>query len=51
VLVVKGGEVGNEGTLVCIDGSDAIFRDANGDFKIVDVADIAKVKASEAGGE
>jgi len=43
VLVVGGAEVGNEGALVCIDGMDAIFRDANGDFKIVDVADVVKI--------
>ncbi|GMI36446.1 hypothetical protein TeGR_g1496 [Tetraparma gracilis] len=60
VLVIKGGERGHldlshqgalatEGTLVCIDRSDAIFKDANGDFKIVDMADIVKVNWGELG--
>jgi transcription elongation factor SPT5 len=43
VLVTGGADVGVEGELVCIDGSDAILRDANGDFKIVDLVHIAKI--------
>mmetsp|Transcript_15429 Transcript_15429/g.29098 ORF Transcript_15429/g.29098 Transcript_15429/m.29098 type:complete len:1091 (-) Transcript_15429:67-3339(-) len=43
VLVTGGADVGVEGELVCIDGSDAILRDAQGDFKIVDLVHIAKI--------
>lgn len=43
VLVTGGADVGVEGELVCIDGSDAILRDAHGDFKIVDLVHIAKI--------
>eukprot|EP00522_Entomoneis_paludosa_P007915 CAMPEP_0172446792 /NCGR_PEP_ID=MMETSP1065-20121228/6298_1 /TAXON_ID=265537 /ORGANISM="Amphiprora paludosa, Strain CCMP125" /LENGTH=1109 /DNA_ID=CAMNT_0013197981 /DNA_START=226 /DNA_END=3555 /DNA_ORIENTATION=- len=45
VLVTGGNEVGLEGTLVCIDGTDAILKDANDAFKIVDFSFLAKVKA------
>ena len=43
VLVFQGSEVGAEGSLVCIDGNDAIFRDPQGEFRIVDVNDVAKI--------
>ena len=43
VLVVSGNETGAEGALVCIDGTDAIFKDSAGNFKIVDVGDVTKV--------
>ncbi len=45
VLVTGGNEVGLEGTLVCIDGTDAILKDANKAFKIVGFSFLAKVKA------
>jgi transcription elongation factor SPT5 len=47
VLVTGGADVGVEGELVCIDGNDAILKDANEDFKIVDFVHLAKI-ASEA---
>jgi transcription elongation factor SPT5 len=43
VLVTGGADVGVEGELVCIDGSDAILKDANEDFKIVDFIHLAKI--------
>lgn len=43
VLVTGGADVGVEGELVCIDGSDAILKDANEDFKIVDFVHLAKI--------
>lgn len=43
VLVIGGAEVGVEGELVCIDGSDAILKDSNEDFKIVDFVHLAKI--------
>jgi len=43
VLVTGGADVGVEGELVCIDGTDAILRDPNGDFKIVDLVHLAKI--------
>mmetsp|Transcript_22402 Transcript_22402/g.42543 ORF Transcript_22402/g.42543 Transcript_22402/m.42543 type:complete len:356 (+) Transcript_22402:75-1142(+) len=43
VLVTGGNEIGLEGSLVCIDGTDAILKVANDDFKIVDVSFLAKV--------
>ena len=43
VLVIGGADVGVEGELVCIDGSDAILKDANEDFKIVDYVHLAKI--------
>ena len=42
VLVIGGADVGVEGELVCIDGSDAILKDSNEDFKIVDFVHLAK---------
>lgn len=45
VLVTGGNEVGLEGTLVCIDGTDAILKDSNDAFKIVEFSFLAKVKA------
>lgn len=43
VLVIGGADVGVEGELVCIDGSDAILKDSNEDFKIVDYVHLAKI--------
>jgi len=43
VLVTGGADVGVEGELVCIDGSDAILKDSNEDFKIVDFIYLAKI--------
>ena len=48
VLVIGGADVGVEGELVCIDGSDAILKDSNEDFKIVDFVHLAKI-ASDSG--
>ena len=45
VLVIGGADVGVEGELVCIDGSDAILKDPNEDFKIVDFVHLAKIAA------
>jgi transcription elongation factor SPT5 len=45
VLVTDGNEIGLEGSLVCIDGTDAILKVANDDFKIVEVGFLAKVQA------
>lgn len=44
VLVTGGADVGVEGELVCIDGSDAILKDSNEDFKIVDLIHLAKIE-------
>jgi transcription elongation factor SPT5 len=46
VLVTAGNEIGLEGSLVCIDGTDAILKVDNDDFKIVDVSYLAKVVSS-----
>ena len=43
VLVIGGADVGVEGELVCIDGTDAILKDSNEDFKIVDFVFLAKI--------
>jgi len=43
VLVIGGADVGVEGELVCIDGTDAILKDSSGDFKIVDFVFLAKI--------
>jgi len=43
VLVIGGADVGVEGELICIDGSDAILKDSNEDFKIVDFVHLAKI--------
>ena len=43
VLVIGGADVGVEGELVCIDGTDAILKDSNEDFKIVDFVQLAKI--------
>jgi len=44
VLVTGGADVGVEGELVCIDGTDAILKESNENFKIVDFAHLAKIK-------
>eukprot|EP00934_Nitzschia_sp_Nitz4_P005032 Nitzschia sp. Nitz4//scaffold323_size20210//10282//13780//NITZ4_008694-RA/size20210-snap-gene-0.1-mRNA-1//1//CDS//3329547873//5022//frame0 len=46
VLVIGGTDVGVEGELVCIDGTDAILKDSNEDFKIVDFVHLAKISDS-----
>ncbi len=43
VLVTGGADVGVEGKLVCIDGTDAILRDSNEDFKIVEYVHLVVV--------
>ena len=43
VLVTGGADVGVEGELVCIDGEEAIIKDGNDDFKIVDFMHLAKI--------
>jgi len=43
VLVTGGADVGVEGELVCIDGTDAILKDANEEFRIVDFVHLAKI--------
>jgi len=44
VLVTGGVDVGVEGELVCIDGTDAILKDAGEDYKIVDFSHLAKIQ-------
>ena len=46
VLVTGGADVGVEGELVCIDGTDAILKESNENFKIVDFVHLAKIAAS-----
>lgn len=46
VLVTGGADVGVEGELVCIDGPDAILKEVNESFKIVDLVHIAKIVSS-----
>ena len=43
VLVTGGTEVGLEGNLVCVDGSDAILKNANDEFKIIEFVHLAKI--------
>jgi len=43
VLVTGGADVGVEGELVCIDGTDAILKESNDNFKIVDFVHLAKI--------
>jgi transcription elongation factor SPT5 len=43
VLVTGGADVGVEGELVCIDGTDAILKESNENFKIVDYVHLAKI--------
>jgi transcription elongation factor SPT5 len=50
-LVIGGADVGVEGELVCIDGSDAILTDSNEDFKIVDFVHLAKIAGDRLGGK
>lgn len=45
VLVTGGAEVGVEGELVCIDGTDAILKESNDNFKIVDFVHLVKISA------
>ena len=46
VLVIGGADVGVEGELVCIDGTDAILKESSENFKIVDFVHLAKIDAS-----
>ena len=46
VLVTGGADVGVEGELVCIDGTDAILKESNENFKIVDFVHLAKIQGS-----
>jgi len=46
VIVTGGSDKGVEGELVCIDGTDAILKDSNDDFKIVEFFHLAKIFAS-----
>lgn len=46
VLVTGGADVGVEGELVCIDGTDAILKESNENFKIVDFVHLAKIASS-----
>lgn len=43
VLVTGGADVGVEGELVCVDGTDAILKDSSEEFKIVDFVHLAKI--------
>lgn len=45
VLVTGGADVGVEGELVCIDGTDAILKESNENFKIVDFVHLAKISS------
>jgi transcription elongation factor SPT5 len=45
VLVTGGNEIGLEGSLVCVDGSDAILKDANDEFKIIDFVHLVKISS------
>lgn len=47
VLVTGGADVGVEAELVCIDNSDAILKDSNDDYKIVDFVHLAKIVTNE----
>lgn len=44
VLVTGGNEIGLEGSLVCVDGSDAILKDANDEFKIIDFIHLVRIQ-------
>ena len=46
VLVTGGADVGVEGELVCIDGTDAILKESNENFKIVDFVHLAKISVN-----
>ena len=46
VLVTGGNEIGLEGSLVCVDGSDAILKDANDEFKIIDFVHLVKISSN-----
>jgi hypothetical protein len=44
VLVIGGADVGVEGELVCIEGADAILKESDENFKIVDFVHLAKIQ-------
>ncbi|KAL7523265.1 hypothetical protein ACHAXR_000100, partial [Thalassiosira sp. AJA248-18] len=43
VLVTGGADVGVEGELICIDGADAIVKESNENFRMVDFVHLAKI--------
>ncbi|GAX15032.1 transcription elongation factor SPT5 [Fistulifera solaris] len=45
VLVTGGNEIGLEGSLVCVDGTDAILKIMNDEFKIIDFVHLVKISA------
>ena len=47
VLVTGGADVGVEGELVCIDGEEAIIKDGNDEFKIIDFVHLAKIVSDD----
>ena len=47
VLVTRGEWVGIEGELVCIDGTDAILREFDGNFRIVDLVHLVKIETTD----
>ena len=51
VLVTCGSEAGMEGELVCVDGTDAIIKDSNEEFKIVHHGHLARIKVDVFGGD
>jgi len=46
VRVTGGNEYGLEGSLVCVDGSDAILKDSNDEFKIIDFVHLVKIASA-----
>lgn len=51
VLVACGSEAGMEGELVYVDGTDAIIKDSNEEFKIVHHGHLARIKIDVFGGD
>ena len=47
VLVTRGEWAGIEGELVCIDGTDAILREFDGNFRIVDLVHLVKIETTD----
>jgi transcription elongation factor SPT5 len=43
VLVTWGADVGLEGELVCVDGTGAILKVSNGNFRIIDFVQLTKI--------
>lgn len=44
VSVTQGEFAGAEGELICIDGADAVVKDSNGDFKLVELTDLVSLE-------